>query len=300
MNLETTVKEAAVSTVCRLCDSPQTYLVYRLKFADLWRCRDCDVAFLNPVPTAEQLAAFYNNPDYHGKDHPNYWDNCLEGYSMDGPATVEFAGLLDRVPLVPGGRLLDIGCATGVFLDIAKKRGWDVRGVELSAWAGGYAREKFGLNVFTGDLADAAFPDASFDVVTAWDVFEHLADPVAFLKEVRRVLKPGGTLFIETIHYASLTNLAGHLVYLLSFGKVDWPLYRLYGIHHIYYFSGRSMRRVLEKCGFRVTDVRMTEFKIDRIDTMSPLTRLVMRVLYVFQKITGLTTVITVLAKRGS
>lgn len=291
----------AVSAVsCRLCRSQRTHLLYRLSFAALWRCGDCDAGFLDPVPTSEELHRFYNNPDYHGKDHPNYWSNCQEGYSADNVVTKEFSGLLDRITPGPGGKLLDVGCAMGVFLDLAQKRGWKVQGVELSAYASQYAREKFGLTVHNGTLEGAAFPDASFDAVTAWDVLEHLADPVSFLKEVKRVLKPGGLVFVETVHYKSLANAVGHLIYIVTFGKVQWPLYRLYGIHHIYYFSKRSMRELLKSTGFTAAEYRMTEFHIERIDGMSLFVRWMMRIIYGFQKWTGLTTVITVLAKNGS
>jgi SAM-dependent methyltransferase len=95
------------------------------------------------------------------------------------------------------GRLLDVGCATGLFLNAMRGRGWDVHGVELSPYAADYARRTFGLDVFTGTVQEAAYPNHSFDIVTMWDVLEHVNDPKQTLAEVVRILRPGGMLALS-------------------------------------------------------------------------------------------------------
>jgi len=90
------------------------------------------------------------------------------------------------------GQMVDVGCATGTFLEGMRQRGWQVQGVELIPEAANYARQRLGLEVFTGTLEAAKFPDASFDLVTMWDVLEHVYDPRQALQEVQRILKPGG------------------------------------------------------------------------------------------------------------
>jgi len=150
--------------------------------------------------------------------------------------------LLQLVPR--GGRLLEIGCAVGFLLVAARERGFDPVGVEMSEWASGIARSKFGLDVRTGRLEDAGLDDDSFDVVVLADVIEHLTDPTTTVREIRRVLKPGGRLLL-------LTPDAGSTMAKLV-GERWWGLLD----DHYFYFSRATMRRFLENEGFVVDDVR--------------------------------------------
>ncbi len=151
---------------------------------------------------------------------------------------------LERLAGRPDGRpLLDVGCYTGVFVEIAARHGWDAWGVEPSHWAVGQARAR-GLHVVQGTLDTADLPEAFFDVITMWDVIEHLTDPRRALEQVYRLLKPGGLLVVHTIDIESLfARLMG----------ARWPwLMEM----HIYYFSRRTLRAMLELCGFRVLSDR--------------------------------------------
>jgi len=138
-----------------------------------------------------------------------------------------------------GSRLLDVGCHIGVFVDVAQQGGWDAWGMEPSRWAAEQARAQ-GLQVVNGTLATSGFEDASFDVITLWDVIEHVPDPTGELRQVHRLLKPGGVAVIHTIDIESLfARLMGH----------RWPwLMEM----HLYYFSPRTLRRMLEGIGFEV------------------------------------------------
>ena len=100
------------------------------------------------------------------------------------------------------GRILDVGCATGFLLDQARKQGWEVYGVELSAWAVDYAKNKLQLpNITQGSLKDANYPDNFFDVVVLKDVIEHLTDPKETLEQIRHVLKPAGIIVLQYTGY---------------------------------------------------------------------------------------------------
>ncbi|RLC90966.1 MAG: class I SAM-dependent methyltransferase [Chloroflexi bacterium] len=151
---------------------------------------------------------------------------------------------LERLTGPPAGRsLLDVGCHTGVFVEIAARHGWDAWGVELSRWAVEQAQAQ-GLHVVQGTLETADLPEAHFDVVTMWDVIEHLTDPHRALRQAYRLLKPGGLAVVHTIDIDSLfARLMG----------ARWPwLMEM----HIYYFSRRTLRAMLEKCGFQVLSDR--------------------------------------------
>jgi len=108
-----------------------------------------------------------------------------------------------RHSTLPGGRLLDIGCATGAFLLAAKNRGWNSLGIDISEAAAEVARDVSGVDVQVGTLEACAFPVDMFDAVTAWEVLEHLADPRSFLKDIYRVLKPGGVVALSTPNWRS-------------------------------------------------------------------------------------------------
>jgi SAM-dependent methyltransferase len=106
---------------------------------------------------------------------------------------------------VPQGRLLDVGCATGDFLaEVRRIPGWSAIGLEPGAAAAHYVRHEVGLDVVRGTLNTAAWKDAIFDVLTLWDVLEHVYDPRTVLHEAARLLKPGGVL---VINYPNLDSL---------------------------------------------------------------------------------------------
>jgi SAM-dependent methyltransferase len=198
--------------------------------------------YLNPRPKPEELAAYYPS-DYMPflpaiEDEP-HWFRRLD----------RRVGLRRRVRLLRrwhGGRaagaLLDVGCATGVFLDGMRAEGWRVQGVEPSEHAARYARDRFGLDVYQGSLEAAGFPPASFDVVTLWDVLEHVFSPTATLREIARILKPNGSLVF------SVPDL--DCVEARVFGRywagLDMP-------RHLNLFTHKVLTRLLAEAGFRVT-----------------------------------------------
>lgn len=139
----------------------------------------------------------------------------------------------------PPGRLLDVGAYTGVFVEIAARHGWEAWGIEPSHWAVGEARTR-GVQMIEGTLDSIDLPASSFDVVTMWDVIEHLTHPFDEICHTHRLLKPGGLLAVHTMDIDSL------------FARVmgaRWPwLMEM----HIYFFSHRTLKAMLEKAGFRV------------------------------------------------
>jgi SAM-dependent methyltransferase len=157
----------------------------------------------------------------------------------------------------PLGRLIDVGCATGFFLDEARDAGWTVSGVDLSA----YAREevaKLDIPVH-GDLS--ALPKEEFDVVCFSQVLEHAPDPTAMLRQAGERLRPGGLVFIETWDFASFTARA--------FGK-RWQQIHPPTVLHL--FTGEGLARMLERAGFS-GGRRRRAVKFVSIDFVSKLAR---------------------------
>ena len=152
--------------------------------------------------------------------------------------------LLGRQP--QHARLLDVGCSSGAFLMTARKLGLETVGVEPSAEAAETAR-RAGLNVLTGFLEAARFPDASFDAATLIEVIEHLRDPRSLLAECRRVLRPGGILLITTPNASSWTAR------IMGARWLGFSLTAMGG--HVSFFNPLSMRMIAERAGFAVARI---------------------------------------------
>jgi SAM-dependent methyltransferase len=143
------------------------------------------------------------------------------------------------------GRLLEVGAAYGHSLDLARKRGWDVEGVELSQAAAAYARENFGLTVFDCDLTQAPLSDGSFDAVIMWHVLEHVRNPREQLLRVATLLKHEGVLGIRVPNIGSFgARVAGEW----------WPW--MCPPAHLWFFSSTTLPRLLRDIGFEVLEVR--------------------------------------------
>jgi 2-polyprenyl-3-methyl-5-hydroxy-6-metoxy-1,4-benzoquinol methylase len=171
----------------------------------------------------------------------DYFDGANEGhgyveYDRDKQTMVpSFNQYLHLIEKAYGkkGRLLDVGAATGFFLDLARARGWETAGVEPSDYAAGLGRAK-GLDVRTGTLDAFAADKHSFDAITLWDVIEHVPDPRETMRQVRELLKPGGIVAINTPDADSLwARMMG----------MQWHL--IVPPEHLHLFGTRSLQRLL-------------------------------------------------------
>ena len=142
-------------------------------------------------------------------------------------------------------RLLEVGCNVGGFLDQARKQGWDAVGVEPVDACAGYGREQHGLNILTGRLEDARFPDDTFDVVYSSAVLEHVPAPSVLLREIARVLRPGGVTYHATVNYDCYTR---------RFIGAGWKLLSPSG--HPSLFTPATMRAFCTGAGLEVLRIR--------------------------------------------
>jgi 2-polyprenyl-3-methyl-5-hydroxy-6-metoxy-1,4-benzoquinol methylase len=198
------------------------------------KCRKCGLIYANPQPSVVQIET-------------NYTDMVDNLYLKEEKGRRESARSILHVlkRMNKSGRLLDIGCSAGFLIDEAKNFGWDVYGVDLSYWAVDFAKHKRGLqNVTQGTLTEVRYPDNFFDVVIMKDVIEHLINPKSELKEIYRILKPGGIICVNTPNIASLTS---------KILKARW-----WGINqaHLYYFTWHyfawgSLHKMLNEVGLQ-------------------------------------------------
>jgi SAM-dependent methyltransferase len=226
-------------TNCTICKNPAEACGAKRDF-QLYRCSACGHFFVWPMP-ADNLDIYSDEYFSGAQGGFGYTD-----YDRDKQAMIPtFGEYLRRIEAVypRKGELFDVGAATGFFLDIAKRGGWQVSGVEPSDHAASLARAK-GIDVRTGTLDEN---DAArlVDVVTMWDVVEHLPDPAVVIKSVHSILKTGGVLAINTPDSGSL--LAKAL-------GTKWHL--VVPPEHLNLFTRSSLRILLEGQGFEVLETR--------------------------------------------
>lgn len=179
----------------------------------------------------------------------------------------------------PPGDLLDVGCGTGDFLDCARAHGWRVRGTEVSAYACRAAGAR-GFLVHQGEIWEAGLSADTVDVVTCWHVLEHARDPTRIVREIYRVLKPGGALFLAT---PNVEDYLFRAAYRLARGRRP-PLYEPDERElHLFHFSPRTLRALLVSAGFQRV---MIGFDRDAAAVLSK--RLVNELAYGWFRLTGM------------
>ncbi len=205
---------------------------------DIVQCLGCSLLFNDPQPDPALLRQLYSQVE----------DQSY--LSESGGRERTFARSLAQLHSLPHqlsrppGRLLDIGCYTGVFMGVAAEAGWQVEGVELSSWAATIARDR-GLGVvYSQPVEQLDLAAGSFDVITLWDVVEHLGDPLAMLRVVQRLLKPGGVVAFSThmVDSAAVRLLGRRYPFFMEM--------------HLVHFGRNTVRQLLHQAGFATPEIR--------------------------------------------
>lgn len=233
---------------CNLCDSEKFDLLFHgnlqpgdLKrfsqyahYSDIMRCRDCGFVMQKFEHDHETILEYLRSE--------KYLDDEIVGLNLE-EKHYQFDVLIKYMKSIcklEGKTLFDAGANTGLFLNQVKAMVGSVQGVEPSEEAASTARKMFGLDVQQAVVSEANISDNNFDIITMWDVIEHLYNPHLDLEFLFKKLKPGGIIFISTHDiedmYARLTG-AGY----------PFLMYQ-----HFYHFSKRTLRMMLEKNGYKV------------------------------------------------
>ncbi len=236
-------------TPCNLCGADDAELILSKPGAmtglsfQLRHCPRCDLFFLSPRLSRQDLLALYDEAYYCGEGFDSAINYVKEYESEHSKSDVAYH--LERLRrLVPApARVLDAGCGTGLLLRAFERAGYEAEGIEPSNFASSYARTK-GHNVRTGDFLDADYPDDYFDAVVSIEVLEHVADPLGFVRNVHRVLKPGGMFYYTTGNFRYF-RLERKL-----FGRAVMDSY-VTPEGHIVFFTNKSMRLMLQQAGFK-------------------------------------------------
>ncbi len=242
---------------CTLCRDPGPPMARVFDSEpDLLRCSSCGVARLEHVLSESERSALYQE-DYYDGDRGERFSFPLEHFVI----FFRWIRARDIERRLDGpGRILDIGCGRGRFLDFLSRRGFETFGTQLSLTAARASRERGGTEILIGELPDLDLQEASFDVVTFYHVLEHLAEPDEYLRQAWSLLREDGLLLIEVPDFGSpgfrflgRRNLC-----------FDYP-------HHIFFFSRESLEKLVSRCGFRSVSSSYFSLEYSPITTLQNL-----------------------------
>jgi 2-polyprenyl-3-methyl-5-hydroxy-6-metoxy-1,4-benzoquinol methylase len=247
MTLDATGMEKVACPLCSADRPRPTYQVEEWQHGRggsfyIVRCEECGLLYLNPRPTMAELSHYYP-PGYAAYqrgplESGPWWARRARLYGLDKRCRAVTRS-------ISGGRLLDVGCATGDFLARMRRYGpWELAGVEQDAQAAALGRQQYGLKIHTGRVDEVNLKPGCFDVVTMWDVIEHLPQPGASLRRMAEWLRMGGWLLVRTPDAGS--------PYARALGRYwagfDAP-------RHLSVFDRSSLMRLLTENGFQIERV---------------------------------------------
>lgn len=225
-------------TVCPICKTSEYIkLLYKINkfhpYFEIAHCERCSLLFKIPFPNKEEIHELYNNSYYTGKGEYGY----KRVFEVDAPIWNARLEVLEKY--IRKGNLLDIGCGEGHLLRIARRRGWNPYGIEISPFIAQKGIEHR-LDIFVGQPEDAPFPANSFEVITMFEVIEHVNTPINLINKCKELIKNNGILVIQTANMSSL------MAKLFSYKNIYFnPV-------HLCYYDMKSMELLLSKTGFKI------------------------------------------------
>jgi 2-polyprenyl-3-methyl-5-hydroxy-6-metoxy-1,4-benzoquinol methylase len=242
-------------TNCPICHSTSIREVLRAKdytvsgqVFPVWQCDDCTARFTQDVPDMESISPFYQSENYisHSdtrKGVVNRLYHIARGYALQKKHQwVSQSGKLKN------GKLLDAGSGTGAFLHIMQQKGWQVTGVEPDEGARQKAAELYGLKILPATEL-FTLPEHSFDVITLWHVLEHVHPLHDYIDQLKKLLCPGGTLYIAVPNYESMDEK----IYSKYWAAYDVP-------RHLYHFSPKAMQTLLAAHQLKIITIQPMHF----------------------------------------
>lgn len=222
---------------CPVCDEMVLKPVYQLKWkrSGFHKCRKCSLIFQNPQEGFEDTAKRYNSDyfDYEFTNETNFFELVKKTIT-----DFDVLSILEK-----GASVLEIGCATGLFLKFMEDCGYNAAGVEICKESAEYGIKKYGVNIINKTLYEAGFKEKSFDFIHFSHLIEHLNDPKDFISLVYRLLKPAGFIIVTTPNSSGLFS---------GFYNENW---RCIVDDHLFLFNKSNLSLLLKNNGFIIDDV---------------------------------------------
>jgi len=201
------------------------------------QCTTCGITFTHPQPSPDIVSKYYPKLYYPvGKNAEKYIKNHIEPFQHDKIVKV--------LRYKKSGRILDVGCGPGYFVREAKHAGFDAEGIEFSQLAVEYGLKLWDVNIKVDSFLESDFKTLTYDIITLWQVLEHLYHPTRIIEKAKKLLNSGGLLVIAIPNFASFQA---------TFFKQDW--YHLEVPRHLFHYTPKSITNLLEKQGFKILDI---------------------------------------------
>lgn len=247
---------------CSCCGSRKTRFQRQMRGWQISECEQCGSAFSEVLPSSEDVSNIYEKLyeadglfEHHRKEVSRIRADLANGRRVK--VGWERKRFFKRCRALPGIRLLDIGCGTGLFLVAASQAGRSVQGVEVSRQAAELGRAVHDLPVHIGMIEELRLADESFDVVTAWEVLEHVFEPSKFLRVVFQMLKPGGIFAGSVPNYGRPRYRFGE-----DLGPLSCPPI------HMNFWDHNALEHVLKHAGFANVEVSWPRCTLDLLRSL--------------------------------
>ena len=211
---------------------------------EIWECKECTLRFTQNIPEIDAIGKYYQSDNYisHSDTAKGFINNLY--HKVRKRTLGQKKNLVSNITGKNSGKILDVGCGTGAFLQTMKISGWDITGLEPDENARNKAIELYNIHPLPAN-AFYGLPDHSFDAITLWHVLEHVHDLHGYMKKFKNLLAPGGKLFIAVPNYTS---------YDAGFYKEFWAAYDV--PRHLYHFSPKAMKSLWVAHGLRVQQMK--------------------------------------------
>lgn len=227
-------------TRCLLCNSDELSPLQGYEIHYLQKCRSCGFVFCYKIPTQEELIAHY--------------DQYLRSNEISPITIKRYEALLDTFEKYRmTNNIIDVGCGDGYFLQVAKQRGWNVFGTEFTDRAIEICSKK-GISMKQGKLDADNYSGGFFDVVTSFEVIEHINNPIEDVRSFNKILRSGGAAYVTTPNFNSVSrDLLG-----AKWNVIEYP-------EHLSYYTASTIKKLFKSQGFRIVSVSTTGLSIDRL-----------------------------------
>ena len=232
-------KEATISVLKNIPKNGKTYSISE--------CTECRIAVTHPFPSDDELARLYSRG--------NYRTNKGKRFGKLIELLIHLGRLIKcrRITkYIKPGRILDIGCGRGLFLDVMRRSGWDTIGTEFNEETASYAINTYGLKILPGEITHHKLPTESLDAININQVLEHLKNPDKIIEESHRLLRKGGIVIVSVPDLQSPQ---------FAIGKENWFLLDL--PFHLFHFTEEGLSELLRKNEFQVKHIKRFSLEIN-------------------------------------